>query len=256
VTFLTIQGRALEVVRLPAAHPRDGAPALVFLHEGLGSVAMWRDFPQRVADATGCEAVVYSRCGYGRSAAAALPRTVSYMHDEARSVLPELLERLGIARPILVGHSDGASIALIHAGSGLQPLRGVIAMAPHVFVEEVSITSIAAARTAWQTTDLPQRLARYHDDAAAAFRGWNDIWLHPDFRAWNIEDCLPGIRVPLLAIQGEDDEYGTMEQLDRIRRAVADAEELRLAACRHSPHKDQPVAVIAAIARFIRRVAG
>jgi pimeloyl-ACP methyl ester carboxylesterase len=251
---VTVRGRKLEIVRLPSAHPRAGAPAMVFLHEGLGSVSMWRDFPQRVADAAGCEAVVYSRFGYGRSDPASLPRTTRYMHDEALLALPELLDRLGIGRPILFGHSDGASIALIHAGGCPRPVSGVIAMAPHVMVEDISVTSIAAAKLAYQTTDLPKRLGRYHEHVDAAFRGWNDIWLHPDFRAWNIEEYVAPITAPILAIQGEDDEYGTMAQIERIARLGRDVELVKLADCRHSPHKDQPQAVIAAVAEFTARL--
>jgi len=251
---VAIRGSKLEVVRLPSSHPRPDAPAMVFLHEGLGSVAMWRDFPQRVADATGCEAVVYSRRGYGRSDPIAAPHTPRYMHDEGLQVLPEFLDRLGIERPFLLGHSDGASIALIHAGGAQRELAGLVVMAPHVLVEDISITSIAAAKVAYETTDLGQRLGRYHANADAAFRGWNDIWLHPDFRAWNIEEYLPAIACPLLAIQGEDDEYGTMDQVERIARRVKDADVVRLADCRHSPHKDQPEAVIAAVGEFVRRI--
>ncbi|MCK9258957.1 MAG: alpha/beta hydrolase [Azoarcus sp.] len=246
----------LEYVRLPSSHPREGAPAIVFLHEGLGSVSMWRDFPQKVADATGCEAVVYSRAGYGRSDPAKLPREPGYMHDEGRAVLPALLAGLGLERPILFGHSDGASIALLCAGGTDTPLAGVIAMAPHVMVEDVSVSSIAEASVAYRTTDLPARLGKYHRDPDAAFRGWNDIWLHPDFRDWNIEDYLTRIQCPVMAIQGEDDEYGTMDQIDRIGRGVKDVELVKLADCRHSPHRDQPQAVIDAVAAFVERVSG
>jgi pimeloyl-ACP methyl ester carboxylesterase len=248
---ITIQGNKLEYVRQPSAHPRQEAPAMVFLHEGLGSVSMWRDFPQRVADATGCEAVLYSRYGYGRSDPITTPRSTRYLHDEALVVLPELLDRLGIDRPILFGHSDGASIALIHAGGTQRALAGIIAMAPHVMVEDIAISNIEVAKTAYETTDLRQRLGRYHANVDSAFRGWNDAWLHPDFRSWNIEEYLPSIVVPILAIQGEDDEYATMEQIDRIDRQARDVNLLKLADCRHSPHKDQPEAVIGAVAGFV-----
>lgn len=251
---VVIHGRSLEISRLHSAHPVDGAPAIVFLHEGLGSVAMWRDFPQRIADATGCEAIVYSRAGYGRSDPATLPRTVRYMHDEGLDVLPELLAALEIDRPILFGHSDGGSIALICAGGTATPLSGLILMAPHVLVEDISVSSIAQAQVAWVNTDLPARLGKYHADVNAAFRGWNDIWLHPDFRAWNIEEYLGAIRCPVLAIQGEDDEYGTMAQIERIAAQVADVDQVRLADCRHSPHKDQPEAVIEAVGAFVSRL--
>lgn len=250
---IRINGTPIEYVRLPSAHPREGAPAIVFLHEGLGSVAMWRDFPQKVADATGCEAVVYSRAGYGGSGPAALPRAVSYMHDEGLAVLPAFLSALELERPLLFGHSDGGSIALICAGGTDTPLAGVIAMAPHVMVEDISVSSIAQAKIAYTSTDLPARLGKYHADVDAAFRGWNDIWLHPDFRAWNIEEYLPRIECPVLALQGEDDEYGTMAQIERIAAGARDVELVKLADCRHSPHKDQPEAVIAAVSAFLER---
>ncbi len=252
--FVEVRGTRLEYVRLASAHPREGAPAIVFLHEGLGSVAMWRDFPQRVADATGCEAVVFSRAGYGRSDPARLPRSVRYMHDEGLEVLPAFLAALGLERPILFGHSDGGSIALICAGGTATPLSGLVLMAPHVMVEDLSVASIAQAKIAWQTTDLPVRLGKHHADVEAAFRGWNDIWLHPDFRAWNIEEYLPAIACPVLAIQGEDDEYGTMAQIDRIAAQARDVDLVKLADCRHSPHKDQPEAVLEVVGAFVARI--
>ncbi|HEX3633618.1 MAG TPA: alpha/beta hydrolase [Casimicrobiaceae bacterium] len=250
--FVDIAGHRLECVRIPGAR---SAPTLVFLHEGLGSVALWKDFPARVGDATGCPVLVYSRAGYGRSSPAALPRTPDYMHVEALTVLPALLDRLGIVDPVLVGHSDGASIALLHAGSGKRRVRAVVAFAPHVFVEDVSIASIAEARRQYETTDLRERLARRHADPDAAFRGWNDIWLAPAFRSWNIEACLSGVRCPLLLIQGRDDEYGTAAQLDAIERQVGGTvARLELADCCHSPHRDQPEATLKAIAGFVATV--
>jgi len=254
--LVDVGGTRLEFVRLPSAHPREDAPTIVFLHEGLGSVAMWRDFPQRVADATGSEAVVYSRAGYGRSDPAVLPRAVGYMHDEGERVLPELIARLGLERPILFGHSDGGSISMICAGGTDLELTGLIVMAPHVMVEDVSVASIAGAKHAYQTTDLASRLGKYHADVDAVFRGWNDIWLNPDFRGWNIENYVPRIRCPIMAIQGEDDEYGTMAQIDRIAALNADVDLVKLADCRHSPHKDQPEAVIDAVAAFVDRITG
>lgn len=251
---LSIQGKEIEVVRLVSAHPRPGAPAMVFLHEGLGSVSMWRDFPQRVADATGCEAVVFSRHGYGKSTPIAEPRGVRYMHDEALVTLPALLDALGVEAPFLFGHSDGGSIALIHAGGAHRPLAGIIVMAPHVLVEEVSVTSIEQAKLAYRDTDLKSRLGRYHADVDSAFWGWNDIWLHPEFRHWNIEEYLPTIACPVMAIQGEDDEYGTMDQIERIGRGAQDVDLVKLADCRHSPHRDQPEAVIEAVAGFVTRI--
>ncbi len=251
---LTVGDTRLEYVRRVSSHPHEDAFTIVFLHEGLGSVSMWRDFPQQVADATGCEAVIYSRAGYGRSSPAKLPRAVRYMHDEGLVVLPALLSALNIERPILFGHSDGGSIALICAGGTDTPLAGVIAVAPHVMVEDVTVAGIVQARQVWQNTDFPARLGKYHDDADAVFRSWNDIWLHPDFRAWNIEEYLPRIHCPVLAVQGEDDEYATMAQLDRIAAGARDVDQLRLADCRHSPHKDQPQAVIEATVAFVERL--
>jgi pimeloyl-ACP methyl ester carboxylesterase len=252
--FIEVCAHRIEYEHVTVAAPTR--PTLVFLHEGLGSVAMWRDFPGRVAHAAGCDALVYSRYGYGNSEPLAADRDVRYMHDEALVALPQLLDKLGLARPILVGHSDGASIALIHAGSAGRALAGVVVLAPHVLVEDVSVTSIAAAKLAYETTDLRARLARYHADVDLAFWGWNRIWLAPAFRDWNIEEYLPGIGCPVLAIQGEDDEYGTMEQLRRIGAGVRDAELVALADCRHSPHKDQPEATLEAIVRFVDRVTG
>ena len=250
--FIDVAGHRLECVRIGGAKT---APTLVFLHEGLGSVALWKDFPARVAAATGCPALVYSRAGYGRSSPAALPRAPDYMHVEALSVLPALLDRLGIEEPILVGHSDGASIALLHAGSGKRPVRALVALAPHVFVEDMSIASIDEVRRQYETTDLREKLARRHADPDAAFRGWNDIWLAPTFRRWNIEGCLPGVRCPLLLIQGRDDEYGSAAQLDAIERQVSGTvARLELADCRHSPHRDQPEATLAAIVDFVATV--
>jgi len=249
--FLTAAGHRLEYELI---HPHaTTAPWIVFLHEGLGSIAMWRDFPLRLCSATGCRGLVYSRYGYGNSDALTAPRGVGFMHVEARHALPELLDQLHIDAPILFGHSDGGSIALLHAGLTLRPVTALIVMAPHVLVEDVSIRSIEAAKVAYETTDLREKLRRYHANPDSAFRGWNDIWLHPGFRAWNIEADLAGIRAPVLAIQGEDDEYGTMAQIERIVHGAvnADVELLKLADCRHSPHRDQPDAVIDAVAKFL-----
>src|SRR5512143_35265 len=250
--FINARGHRLECERIDVGGSMR--PALVLLHEGLGSVAMWRDFPSRLAHATGCDALVYSRYGYGKSDPLTAPREVGYMHDEALQVLPELLDELAIERPILVGHSDGGSIALIHAGARVRHVAAVVTLAAHVLVEDISVRSIAAAKVAYETTDLRTRLARYHADVDSAFWGWNRIWLHPDFRAWNIEEYLPRIPCPVLAIQGGDDEYGTMEQMRRIGAQVPDVELLELEDCRHSPHRDQPQAVLDAVTRFVDRV--
>jgi pimeloyl-ACP methyl ester carboxylesterase len=251
-SFVTVQGRRLEYRRIAATRPNT--PTLVFLHEGLGSVSLWRDFPAEVARATGCGAVVYSRYGYGRSDVLEAPRKVEFMHREAREALPEILDKLGILDPLLVGHSDGASIALIYASTH-PGMKGLVVEAPHVFVEDISVQGIAAAQAAFETSDLPERLARHHSDAAKTFYGWNDIWLHPDFRVWNIEQFLPGIACPLLAIQGLDDEYGTLRQVAAIERQVKGKVSIvKLAECGHSPHRDQPEATLAAIVDFVREV--
>ena len=251
--FITIDGVRLEYLRIAASKP--GLPPLVLLHEGLGSVALWRDFPQLLAEATGAEVVAYSRRGYGRSDKLAAPNTVDYMHDEARIVLPELLQQLKLERPVLIGHSDGGSIALVYAGSTFAPLSGLILMAPHVFVEDITITSIAAAKVAYETTDLATRLGRYHDDVDHSFWRWIDIWLLPAFRDWNIEEFVPKVTCPILVIQGRDDEYGTPAQLDSIkRRATAPVEIALLPDCRHSPHRDQPAQTLALITDFVAKL--
>jgi len=228
------------------------APLIVFLHEGLGSVSMWRDFPAQLCAAAAARGLVYSRPGYGRST----PRPhdekwgVEFMHVQAREVLPALLAALGIDttrdKPWLFGHSDGGSIALIHAASFPDRVAGVIAAAPHIFVEDISVASIAQTRETYLNTDLRSKLARHHDDVDSAFWGWNDIWLDPAFRAWTIEALLPQITCPVLAIQGVDDEYGTMAQIDGIAAAVPQARLLKLAGCGHSPHRDRAETVIAA----------
>jgi pimeloyl-ACP methyl ester carboxylesterase len=176
------------------------------------------------------------------------------MHDEALNALPELLDRLGVEQPILLGHSDGASIALIYAGGSGRPVSGLIVMAPHVMVEDVTVKSIREAKRIFEITDLRKKLARHHADAEATFRSWNDVWLHPGFRDWSIEGFLPRVACPILAIQGEDDEYGTMEQVDRIARLAADVELVKLQDCGHFPHRDQPEAVIEAVVRFVGRI--
>ncbi len=250
--FADIDGVRLEYERIEARN--TNVPPLVFLHEGLGSVAMWRDFPARVAASTGAETIVYSRRSYGRSAKLERPRAVDYMHGEGCSVLPHLLEQLGVENPVLIGHSDGASIALLYAGARL-PTAGLVLMAPHVFVEDVTVSSIAAAREAYRTTDLPKRLSRYHDDPDGAFWGWNDIWLDPKFRSWNIEACVPDITAPMLLIQGKDDEYGTAAQVETIRRlAKVPCDVVLLPDCGHSPQRDQPERTIELITQFTRRV--
>jgi pimeloyl-ACP methyl ester carboxylesterase len=244
--FIDLSSGAIEYERFAGARNR---PTILMLHEGLGSVAMWRDFPAKLAAATSHPVLVYSRFGYGKSDPVTLPRTPNYMHDEAWQVLPELREQFKLDRVILLGHSDGASIALLHAAR--HAVDGVVVMAPHVKVENVSIASIELARTAWQSSDLPARLGKYHDDAGHAFKGWNDIWLAPAFRSWNIEAEVSRIKVPMLAMQGEDDEYGTLYQIEEIQRRVPGTRLLKLPGVKHSPHKDAPDLVLSAITSFL-----
>lgn len=244
-------GRQLEYRRIDAS--RADAATLVFLHEGLGSVSAWRDFPDALASATECAALVYSRWGHGASETLAASRGARFMHDEALVVLPELLDALGIGDPILIGHSDGASIALIHAGACVRPVRALILEAPHVFVEDISIESISRMRELYETGDLRDRLRRHHgDNADGAFRGWNNVWLDPAFRDWNIEEYLSGITCPTLLIQGEDDEYGTLRQVEAIVAAVrGPTETLVLPRCGHAPHRDQREKVLKAMSAFV-----
>jgi pimeloyl-ACP methyl ester carboxylesterase len=232
----------------------QGSAQLVFLHEGLGSIRQWRDFPAQVAAAAGCRALVYDRYGYGQSDVLVEPRrTVRFMHDEALIALPEILSSLRIENPVLVGHSDGASIALIHAGAG-HAVRAVVAMAPHVFIEPICLSSIAKATQTFESTDLAQKLGRYHRDARKTFYGWADVWLDPDFKGWDIRgDYLPGVRCPVLAIQGHDDEYGTMAQLDEIAARVAGpCTLLKLDNCGHSPFRDRPAEVLSKVSSFVK----
>ncbi|HEX6024710.1 MAG TPA: alpha/beta hydrolase [Solirubrobacter sp.] len=235
----------LEAQEIPGAEP-----ALVFLHEGLGSVALWRDFPARVAEATARRALIYSRAGHGNSDVPTEPRRPDFMHDEALKVLPPLLAEHGIEAPILVGHSDGGSIALIHASR--HPVTGLVLLAPHVFVEDLSVASIAEARETFETTDLRERMARYHRDPEATFRLWNDIWLAPEFRDWNIEDVLGGITAPTLLIQGEHDQYGTLAQIDAIERGVRGPVTRAVLDCRHAPHLEAPEDTLNAAVTFVR----
>ena len=263
------------------------APTLVFLHEGLGCVAMWRDLPERLAEATGCGALVYSRAGYGNSDPCELPRAVRFMHDEALVTLPQVLDAFQIREAILVGHSDGGSIALIHAGAILNHpkntktadnnssdsnsnkpsslttktlIRGLILEAPHVFVEEIGLESIRRIAEEYRSEDqgghLQRRLARYHGkNVDATFWGWNDVWLNPDFQSLNIEDYLPQIQVPVLLIQGEDDQYGTLAQVKAIEAGCqGSVRTVLLADCGHSPHLDQPARALEAMREFVEEL--
>lgn len=251
------RGRRVRIEHAWLNRERDDAPLIVFLHEGLGSLAMWRDFPQRLCDAAGARGLVYSRPGYGRSTPRAPEELwdLDFMHRQAHEVLPALLAALGIDpardRVWLLGHSDGGSIALLYAARFGAALQGAVVLAPHILVEDLSVASIEQARIAYETTDLRERLAKYHDDVDSAFWGWNRIWLHPPFRRWSIEDEIGTIACPLLAVQGLDDEYGTLEQIRGIARRVRGTRLLELPACGHSPHRDQPDALIRAVAGFL-----
>lgn len=257
--FLTIQGKKIEVQRL--TNGDRGKPTIVFLHEGLGSVSAWRDFPAQLAERTGCSAVVYSRYGYGNSEPLSEPRNSDYLHDEALHALPELLTKLSVENPILLGHSDGASIALIFSGASRagangaaanRRVRGLIMIAPHVFVEHTSVTGVAAAKVAFETTDFAEKLARHHRDTESAFLGWSNIVLNPDFHSWNIEEYVSRIPCPVLAVQGMDDEYATLAHLDAISRlAPGPVERLHLSNCGHSPHREQPEELLNAVSAFI-----
>ena len=249
-------GRPLRIEHAWVGVQVAAAPLLVFLHEGLGSLAMWKDFPQRLCEAAGCRGLVYSRPGYGRST----PRQVQerwapdFLHRQARELLPALLRALKVdvahRPPWLLGHSDGASIALLHAAT--HAVAGTIVVAPHIFVEDLSIASIQQARTAYTEGALRSGLAKYHDDTDSAFHGWNGIWLDPAFRDWNIESELAAIRGPLLAVQGLDDEYGTLAQIYGIAAHLPQARMVEIADCGHSPHRDHPQVLIDAACAFMQ----
>ncbi len=247
------QGRAVRIEHQWLNANLAEAPLLVFLHEGLGSLAMWRDFPQQLCNALGVRGLVYSRPGYGQST----PRDADehwapdFMHRQANEVLPALLQALNVTQaPWLWGHSDGGSIALLYASR--HRTAGVMVMAPHIRVEEVSVQSIAKAKAAYENTDLRERLSRYHSDVDSAFWGWNRIWLAPEFRNWSIETELSTLTCPVLAIQGIQDEYGTLAQIRDIQRHVAHTQLLELADCGHAPHRDQPQALTQACLTFFQ----
>ena len=249
---VVVDGKRLETLWL--APQTVAAPSIVMLHEGLGSIALWKDFPHALAERTGCGVLVYSRYGHGNSDRQVERRSIGFMHHEGEVVLPELLDKLGIARPILLGHSDGGSIALIFAGRYPERTRALILEAPHVFVEEFGLASIRAAKVAFESTSLRARLGCYHAHVDETFWAWNDIWLDPQFPAWNIESYLATIECPVLCIQGEDDEYGTRAQVDTIVARVPGAELLMLAQCGHSPHRDQREATLARMAEFVAKI--
>jgi pimeloyl-ACP methyl ester carboxylesterase len=252
--FLDFGDMRLEY-RMVGPRP-ETAPTIVMLHEGLGCVGLWGDFPDKLAAATGAGVFAYSRAGYGRSSPARLPRPLTFMHDEARDVLPKVLDAIGFRRGLLLGHSDGASIATIYAGSaGDHRVRGLVLIAPHFFTEDMGIAEIARAKENYETTDLRQRLGRWHADPDNAFRGWNDAWLDPDFRAWNITDALAYIRVPILIVQGQDDQYGTVKQIEAAQEECYCPVELALLpGVRHAPHREGVDALLKASADFANRL--
>ncbi len=252
--FVTAGGKALEYQCFGPAP--DKAPTIVLLHEGLGCVALWRDFPAALAKTTGWGVFVYSRAGYGQSDPADLPRPLDYMVQEAQQVLPDLLDAIGFQRGVLMGHSDGATIAVEYAG-GVEDfrVRGLILMAPHFFTEAMGLTEISAAKQAYDNGDLRDKLSKYHKHVDSAFRGWNDSWLHPDFNAALVTDAIDYLRIPTLAIQGRDDQYGTLAQVHEIEeRSYAPVDVEILEDCRHAPQFDQPDRVLAAVAEFCTRL--
>lgn len=259
-TDVCIKGRDLRLECQWVSSERTDKPLIVFLHEGLGSIAILEDWPQKLCDALGYRGLVYSRYGYGRSTPrpAGEPWPFDYMHEEAADTLPALLRALNVDvardRPLLYGHSDGGTIALIHAALYPEAVRAIIVAAPHINVEEIGQGRIRKVREAYRTTNLPQKLARFHDDPDPIFWGWSDLWLNPDYHGWNIMSLLPQIRCPILAAQGEEDGYATLEQIYGIRRCAPQTEVLVLSNCRHVPHQDQPEKLMGAIAGFVNTV--
>jgi len=252
--FLDIDAERLEY-RMIGSRP-DAAPTIVMLHEGLGCVGLWGDFPDKLQAVTGAGVFVYSRAGYGKSSPVKLPRLLSYMHDEARETLPKLLDAIGFRRGLLFGHSDGASIAAIYAGSHQDHrVGGLVLMAPHFFTEDIGIASIEEAREAYETGDLRPRLARWHADVDNAFKGWNCAWLDPNFRQWDITEYLAYIRVPVLIVQGEDDQCGTIKQIETAQQeCYCPVEVVLLPGAHHSPQLDKPEETLKAISDFVAHV--
>ena len=248
--LVTVPGGRVEVLDLPGDENR--AP-LLFLHEGLGSVGLWRGYPARIAAATGRRVVAYSRFGHGSSDPPPARPDTRFLHEEASFVLPALRGMLGLTAPVLIGHSDGASIALLHTLScaALRPVTGLVLLAPRVFVEEAGLRAIAVTRELFELSDLRARLAKHHDDPDTAFHGWNDVWLDPTFRSWDLRPELAGITCPILAIQGTADRYGTTAHVEAIRSEVTGPVEVLLLDGGHSPHLDHPDTVTTAITTFL-----
>jgi len=254
---LFADGKRIETLWIAPSQAQDATPqkpTLVMLHGGLGCVALWKDFPEQLAQTTGCIVLAYSRYGNGKSQPLGEKRPVSYMHHEGEVVLPELLEKLGIQKPVLIGHSDGGSIAIVYAGKFPDRVRALILEAPHVFVEDISVCGAVNAKAQYETSDFRHKLAKYHQDVDATFWGWNDIWLDPHFKTWNLESYLPQIRCPVLMIQGEQDKYGTVSQLEAIRAHMPRSEVLVLSNCGHTPHRDHRETVLARMTAFVAEV--
>ncbi len=244
--LLAVPGGRVEYLDVPGD---PGRAPLLFLHEGLGSVRLWRGWPERVAAATGRRAVAYSRLGHGLSDLPPTPRTPRFMHDEAATVVPAVASALGLGEPVLVGHSDGASIALVHAAT--HPVAGLVVLAPHVVTEDAGIAEIAATRAAFTGGDLAARLGRHHRDAGVTFANWSDVWLAPGFRSWDLRPLLPGIRVPTLAVQGTADPYGTTLHVEAVRELASAPVEVLLLDCGHAPHLEEPERTTAAVAGYL-----
>jgi pimeloyl-ACP methyl ester carboxylesterase len=252
--FMEIDGVKLEAVCYGPA-PQD-APTIIMLHEGLGCVALWRDFPQQIAAETGLGVFVYSRVGYGASDPFSLPRPLDYMHQEADLVLSKVLDEIGFQSGILLGHSDGASIAAIYAGTREDHrVRGLVLIAPHFFTEDVGLASIAEARDAYESGNLRDKLAKYHKDVDNAFLGWNGAWLDPKFRQWNISEVIDYWRIPVLVIQGREDQYGTLAQIDEIEsRIYSPLDVVIIDDCKHSPYLEATDKVISVVGEFVERL--
>lgn len=252
--FLTLGSKKIEI----QWHKTDerNMPTLIFLHEGLGCTRMWKDFPARVSRATGCPALLFSRFGYGNSDPSPLPWKINFMHKEARYILPDIIKKAHIKDYILIGHSDGGSIAIILAGSpNARGLKGLITQSAHVFCEQITVDCIRQAKINYEQHQLRQGLEKYHGkNTENAFRGWNDVWLHPKFIHWNIEKYLNKIHVPMLAIQGKDDQYGTIRQIQSIKGHAPRAETRLIEDCRHSPHLEQPEHVLTIMTQFIQGI--
>jgi pimeloyl-ACP methyl ester carboxylesterase len=255
-----LEDRTIELEIERISPERTSAPLIVFLHEGLGSIAMWGDWPDRLCEATGCRGLVFSRYGYGNSALRTMGQKwpIDYMEQEATDILPALFEVLGIDvaidKPILFGHSDGGTIALLHAAAFPSSVAAIVTVAPHVFVEEIGMARIAHLRQTYATGKLRGKLRPFHRDPDSVFRGWSDLWLSEEFRSWSITGLLPAIACPVLAVQGEQDQYGTLEQVYAIQRLVPQTQLVILDDCRHVPHQDQPQTLLNAVAAFVRSV--